>query len=243
MSAPENTVYADGGAPVTGDGLNTFVQTVFTVSDLRAFVGVPGMQVIIQGTTAAGDGGQGVFWWNATGTAPDDNGATTVVPSGAGEGIWSRLATFYTPPAPMVSAIFSRTGAQAIPSGAYTQILWDTVILDPLGFYQAGSLVIPAGATRRLRIAANVGFIGSTTPGARGAAVVRNGFNEVGLPNAIVPATGTLGLDGFFFPLGYSAGHNFLPGDVVGVMALQDTGSDLNLAVPNYNWIQLDVIG
>ena len=86
------TVYTDGSdAPVTGDGLNTFQQTCDNVAQLRAFIGVAGVQVYVRGTTSVADGGQGEFYWNATGTAPDDNGVTTVVPNGSGTGEWTRL--------------------------------------------------------------------------------------------------------------------------------------------------------
>lgn len=245
VTAPQNTVYADGGAPVTGDGLNTFVQTVTTVSDLRAFIGVPGMQAMLEGTSAIADNGQGVFYWNADSTAADDNGITTVVPYGSGAGAWTRLTTF-PPVSPVLtgSSIFALTAAQSIPSGAYTPVVWDTILQDPFGFYQAGSLIIPAGRTMRLRIASNLGFAASTAAGTRGVSVTRNGSNEVGLPAVIIPdAAISIGNDLFLFSLGYSAGHNFNPGDSVGLSALQDTGSSLDLAAPNFTWIQIDVVG
>lgn len=95
MSAPANSVYTNGGPPVTGDGLNTFVQTTTSVSTLRSFIGVSGMEIAILGTATAGDGGQGQFYWNATGTNADDNGVTTVIPNGSssGNGEWSRITT------------------------------------------------------------------------------------------------------------------------------------------------------
>ena len=91
MTAPQLTVYADGQGAVSGDGLNTFVQSADSMSDLRSFVGVQGVQVYVRGTSTPGDGGQGNFFWNVNGTAADDNGVTTVVPSGSGSGIWTRL--------------------------------------------------------------------------------------------------------------------------------------------------------
>lgn len=93
MSAPSLTIYSNGGDPVSGDGLNTFEQTCDTVSDLRGFIGVQGLQVYARGISVAGDGGAGVFYWNATGAVPDDNGVTTVIPSGssAGNGEWTRI--------------------------------------------------------------------------------------------------------------------------------------------------------
>ncbi len=49
------------------------------------------MQVFIRGTFTVGDGGQGNFYWNALGTAPDDGGLTTIVPTGSVVGVWTRL--------------------------------------------------------------------------------------------------------------------------------------------------------
>jgi hypothetical protein len=91
MSAPQLTVSVDGQGTVSADQLNTLEQTCDTVAQLRSFVGIAGIQVFVRGITAPNDGGQGAFYWNAGGTAPDDNGATTVVPYGAGSGEWTRL--------------------------------------------------------------------------------------------------------------------------------------------------------
>lgn len=110
MSAPSNNVYADGGASVTGDGFNTFVQTVSTMADLRAFIGTTGMQVSVLGQNAVNDLGGGVFYWNDLGTAPDDNGVTTVVPSGSGAGEWTRLKPTSSLPARMAQSAASPAG-------------------------------------------------------------------------------------------------------------------------------------
>lgn len=93
MSAPQLTVSIDGTGAINGDLLNTFAQTCDTAAELRSFVGIQGVQVYIRGTASAGDGGQGFFYWNTTGTAPDDNGVTTIVPYGSGSGEWTRLVT------------------------------------------------------------------------------------------------------------------------------------------------------
>lgn len=93
MPAPALAVQINGGSPVSGDNLNTYEQTCDNVAELRGFVGVTGVQVYIRGTTTANDGGQGPFYWNSTGTAPDDNGVTTIVPTGVGTngGEWTRV--------------------------------------------------------------------------------------------------------------------------------------------------------
>lgn len=95
MTAPFNTVYADGGPPITGDGLNTFVQVCTNVAVARNFIGTQGMAMALLGTTNPGDGGSGTFYWNPTGTAADDNGTSTIVPSGSspGSGEWTRATT------------------------------------------------------------------------------------------------------------------------------------------------------
>jgi hypothetical protein len=92
MGVPSNFVATTANA-VTPDQLNTYVQLCDTVADLRGFIGVANQTVQLLGTAAPGDDGQGVFYWNPTGTAPDDNGATTVIPSGSspGNGEWTRL--------------------------------------------------------------------------------------------------------------------------------------------------------
>jgi hypothetical protein len=106
MAAPSLAVFQTGGAAVTGDNLNSMVQSCDTMSELRALVGVAGMQIFVRGQSAPNDGLQGNFYWNVNGTAPDDNGVTTVVPYGAGSGEWTRiinlsprgtLATTYPP--------------------------------------------------------------------------------------------------------------------------------------------------
>lgn len=91
MSAPALTVSVNGGPPTSGDLLNTFEQTCNIPSDLRSFIGVSGVQVYMRGYSSPGDGGQGNFYWNALGTAADDNGVTTIAPYGSILGVWTRL--------------------------------------------------------------------------------------------------------------------------------------------------------
>jgi hypothetical protein len=103
MSAPQLTVYANGKGVVNGDQLDTFVQSCNTIADLRAFVGVVGVQVDIRGTNSVGDGGAGSFYWNATSTGPDD-GQNVIVPPAASVGAWIRLLNF-----PYLTAIIEHT--------------------------------------------------------------------------------------------------------------------------------------
>lgn len=91
MSAPTLQAYIQGQGSVNADNLNTFEQTCDNVANLRAFIGLPGMQVFMRGYVDPGDGGQGDFYWNANGTGPDDGGVTTIVPNGAATGVWTRI--------------------------------------------------------------------------------------------------------------------------------------------------------
>jgi hypothetical protein len=88
-------VQVQGQGVVSADNLNTYLQGADNAAALRGFVGAAAdgvtVQVYMRGTVTPGDGGQGYFYWNPTGTAPDDNGVTTIVPSGAPTGEWTRL--------------------------------------------------------------------------------------------------------------------------------------------------------
>lgn len=90
-----NRQYPDGGANVSGDDLEQFVQNVGNVALLRIFVGTvladgSPMIIYLQGLVATGDGGQGYFWWNQNNVS-DDDGTNVIVPSGAGAGAWNRI--------------------------------------------------------------------------------------------------------------------------------------------------------
>lgn len=86
---PQNRVYLDGGSAASGDDLNSFLQAVGSLAALRAFVGVDGMSVMLQGSTAIGDSGKGVFFWE-NGAGFVDDGVNTIVPP-ANIGAWRRL--------------------------------------------------------------------------------------------------------------------------------------------------------
>lgn len=102
MTAPALTSYSNGINQVSGDNLNTFIQFSGTAAQLRAFTpnpAVPSLTVYMQGYSAAGDGGQGHFYWNTT-TGTDDSGLTTIVPNGSTAGCWTRIpnsSASYTP--------------------------------------------------------------------------------------------------------------------------------------------------
>lgn len=90
MSAPFFQVYVQGSTPVSADELNTFVQGGALLANLQSFTGTVGMTVYLAGLNAPGDGGQGLFYWNATGSAND--GVNNIQPYGAAVGCWTRIA-------------------------------------------------------------------------------------------------------------------------------------------------------
>jgi hypothetical protein len=92
MTAPALAVQIQGQGTVSADNLNTYESTCNIFSDLRAFIGTVGMQVFVRGGAAVNDGLGGEFYWNASGTGPDDN-LNNIVPTGAALGCWTRLSS------------------------------------------------------------------------------------------------------------------------------------------------------
>ena len=90
MSAPQLNAAIQGQGTISADNLNTFTQTAQMTDQLRAFTGLPGMAVFLQGITFADDGNGGFFWWNPSGTEPDDN-FNYIVPNDTSTGEWQRL--------------------------------------------------------------------------------------------------------------------------------------------------------
>ena len=95
MSVPSLNAAIQGQGTVSADNLNTYTQTAQTTSQLRAFTGLPGMVVLLQGVAFSNDGSGGLFWWNASGTEPDDN-FNYIVPNDASTGEWERLSIVST---------------------------------------------------------------------------------------------------------------------------------------------------
>lgn len=121
MTAPALKVYVNGQQiTVSGDNLNTFQQTCNSVDDMRGFIGTEGAQVYMRGYTSPNDGGQGPFYWNVSGTGPDDSGVTNIVPNGASVGCWTRLdtvltqsgVTIHTTPSGINSIVLTPTASQ-----------------------------------------------------------------------------------------------------------------------------------
>lgn len=91
MSAPALAAQIQGQGTVSADNLNTFTQTAQTSSQIREFTGLPGMAVFLQGIVFPNDGDGGFFWWNPSGTEPDDN-FNYIVPNGSSSGEWERIS-------------------------------------------------------------------------------------------------------------------------------------------------------
>lgn len=90
MSAPENSVQVNGVGAVSDGQFNTFAQTCQTAAQLRNFIAITPMVVVLQGITGPGDSLAGIFYW-ATGTSFTDDNRNTIVPPGAVSGAWIRL--------------------------------------------------------------------------------------------------------------------------------------------------------
>lgn len=76
-----------GLGTVPAAGLNNYVQTFQSTSQLRSFTGTPGMSVLLLGVAQANDGLGGIFYWNALGTQTDDN-LNYIQPTGSAGQWW-----------------------------------------------------------------------------------------------------------------------------------------------------------
>ena len=90
MTVPALTTYSAGIGAFSSEWGNTVVQGGALLADLRGFQGLSNMTVWMVGTTAQGDGGQGMFVWNGSATTADDGGVTAIAVSGVTTGRWMR---------------------------------------------------------------------------------------------------------------------------------------------------------
>lgn len=139
MSLPFLSVAVNGQGAVSADQLNTYEQTCNTIYDLRNFSGAGAfgiMQVYCRGQYAVADGGQGLFYWNATSVAADDNGATTIQPSGSpSAGRWIRLPiTTANLPVATASQVIAGTSASTLvtPAAAAQSLATFSLIDAPI---------------------------------------------------------------------------------------------------------------
>lgn len=89
---PSPSVAQQGIGSVSADQYNTFTQSVNTAAQLRTFIGVSTMYVLLGGINVVGDGSGGIFYWNTSATSPDDN-QNVIVPIGTSSGAWVRLGS------------------------------------------------------------------------------------------------------------------------------------------------------
>lgn len=151
--------YQNGVGNVSGNQLNTFVQDCATISVLRSFVGITGIQVYVQGFTSPGDGGQGNFWWNASAISPVDDGKNIIVPPAAGQGCWQRLdgnpIGLLTAPAIPISTVAL---VNPFPYAALVTITGGTVSVITVGTtvtgLTSGTVVLAIGQTITLTYSA-----------------------------------------------------------------------------------------
>ncbi len=87
-SVPFNWVSSNGVGVVPDALLNSYVQGCQTAAQLRAFVGITGMSVELQGIASPGDGLGGLFYWENGNNFTDNNSTVIVPPGAAGQGAW-----------------------------------------------------------------------------------------------------------------------------------------------------------
>ena len=175
MSAPSLTQYVQGTTIVSGDGLNTMLQTCDNFSEMRSFIGTTGMQLYARGQSSVGDGYQGMFYWNASGSGTDDN-INNIVPSGGG-GQWTRVPTGFT------GTIFSGTVLSTSGYVLTSQGASGTPTFLP-------QTVTPAGSTYATQYNAS-GSLGGAGPGTSGYVLTSQGAASAPsfLPAASTSAT------------------------------------------------------
>ena len=148
MAPPLPTVAAQGQGSVGSDQLNTYVQTVQNFAQLRSFVALNDMSVQVLGGASEGDGSQGLFWYDASSTAPDDN-ATVIVPTGNTQGAWLLLPPGSQSPGNFASLDVSGNavvGGNLSVGGALTATGVATFDADVL-MIGTGEAQVPAGTT------------------------------------------------------------------------------------------------
>ncbi len=136
---PENNVWLPGIGSVPADQLNTYEQVVLNYPALRNFTGNTYMIVQVLGAATPGDGGQGVYWYNANSTATDNN-STVIVPNGNIQGAWLQLPVPL--PATNINVRYVSTGTADTALSSDSVIVWNSPIAA------AKTEILPAPTTR-----------------------------------------------------------------------------------------------
>jgi len=160
MSVTTLSVAIQGQGTVSAGNLNTFTQTAQMASQLRAFTGLPGMVVMLQGITLPNDSNGGFFYWNSTGTEPDDN-FNYIVPSNASVGEWERLSLLSTSGSTIFSEItvegLSNLEGDVIISGILSESFATGLIGS--GSTQGTATPLTANINIATTVASGTGFI------------------------------------------------------------------------------------
>jgi hypothetical protein len=206
MTLPSNQVFQNGVGQVNDVNLNSMVQWCDTAANLRNFIGTGTMSVYLEGINTPDDGGQGTFIWSATGTNPDDNGVTTIIPYGSsvGNGEWIRQTTSNDPLIPTTAS-----GANAITLTP----LADTAPITAYANYQQFGFVAAANSTGP--VTANVAppFVSAPLP-----------FLNVYQPSGSQAGSGTF-TAGSFYVLAYVGSLNSNAGGFIIVNAQTNAAS------------------
>lgn len=224
MTVPSNSTYANGTGVLSGDQLNTFVQSCTTAAVLRTFVGLTGMTVYLQGTASVADGTAGAFYWNASSVGPDD-GVNTIVPNGVTAGAWVRLT---------VSGSLTGATISGTPSQLHT----------PIGqTSSAYAIELVTGTTSRSTTSEFGTSINLTSSTGKGASIATSG-NKVGLYVA-TNATANSGNVWAFNPLLLlSTGANALGGAQIAEFDLaNNSGTNFGDAADSNAFAQPAVFG
>jgi hypothetical protein len=132
--------------PASGSGADLIANAVRSydlVSTVRA-ANVPSLAVgqtliiDVEGGTTVNDAAGGVFYWNATSTATDDGGVTTITPTGAGStGRYLRLLQNY---GTRNSFTLTVTGCTTAPPVTVNYFLNGTLVIAEVGLPGGGPL-------------------------------------------------------------------------------------------------------
>jgi hypothetical protein len=127
MTPPALTLQVQGQTISSADVLNTGVQWCQNAGQLRAFIGIPTMQVYLQGLVTPSDGGQGNFIWLAT-VSQSDDGRNYIIPLGANGGGWVRIGPALALPIPSITGALTSV-ADANAKAVLTSIISALVTL------------------------------------------------------------------------------------------------------------------
>lgn len=160
MAIPSLASQIQGQGTVSADNLNTYIQTAQMSSELRVFTGLPGMVVQLQGIALPNDGLGGFFFWNASGTEPDDN-YNYIVPTGSTTGEWERIL-FPTNPGPGIFTTITVSALATFKSDVIIEGILSESIETGLigaGSAQSTATLLTANINIATTVASGTGFL------------------------------------------------------------------------------------